>query len=218
MHDREEVLGRIPEGLRRCDQCGELHGRCLDPEPPDRSVLRPVTVSCLCEGTCSRSGPLGAAQTGYASPPARERGPMTGPKGEIPVAALPPDFAAAQHEDVERSVDALPSLGFYAEERAGSGPDAARLQADEFPLGEEGLDLDAKVRVRREPLAQVFPIGVEPSHDPKRRLVVLEVFVEERADALDVMAVPGLDQRADDLFRLGRAKGSLCQSRRRGRR
>lgn len=50
MHDREEVLGRIPEGLRRCDQCGELHGRCLDPEPPDRSVLRPVTVSCLCEG------------------------------------------------------------------------------------------------------------------------------------------------------------------------
>ncbi len=46
----EEVTLVLPEGLVRCERCGEARGRFVAPEPQDPTVSSDVRVSCLCEG------------------------------------------------------------------------------------------------------------------------------------------------------------------------
>ena len=48
----------IPEGLTRCETCGELKGTCLYPSLPDgKGELAPVLATCLCDGlVCGNCG------------------------------------------------------------------------------------------------------------------------------------------------------------------
>ena len=53
-----QQAGGIPNGLERCDTCGEWRGACLDPNPHYWGLVMPVYCRCENDNRCARCGGL----------------------------------------------------------------------------------------------------------------------------------------------------------------